>query len=236
MAAFLPFRNVAPTLARLAHPLAVKASLSLVEPVQWKGGALAFFPKPGSSDPTSCDEHREIVLSDISAKAVQNIRRRKMVALLERCARPLMCGGLNRKGCDIACMAVRAHNIACCEAERCSVVVFVDVVAAFYNVPRRLFQLITQPDGSATSLATEIGASPHLAAELSASLRDTWYTLPADDAITAFDSGLLPGNPGSDVCFNMAMKKALDRAHELLRNVPDADNAILAPPAALQPL
>ncbi len=81
------FIHFAHSMARILHPVRVKASLTLAEPAQWRGGMLAFVPKPmGTAE--MCSSNREIVLADIPGKFFHRCRRSRLLFYLRDMARP----------------------------------------------------------------------------------------------------------------------------------------------------
>ena len=97
-------RQVADILA----PLALKAALTTDEPLQWRGGAAAFFPKPGGKG-KQCSSHREIILMDSFAKVYHKTLRRRLLSSIEPHTRPTQMGGIAKRSTDFAALLLRAR-------------------------------------------------------------------------------------------------------------------------------
>ena len=72
-------------LAAVMHPIQTKAALTLAEPLQWRGGMLAFFAKDQAAPASvaaECSKNREIVLADVAGKAYHKCRRQRAVPFL----------------------------------------------------------------------------------------------------------------------------------------------------------
>ena len=121
-------------MARLLHPITTKAALTLVEPVQWRGGMLGFFPKSaaaGVAAGTICANNREIVLADIAGKAFHKTRRQRLVPYVEAAARPSQMGGISHRGTDFGSLAIRCLAELCKARGLSYAFAFVDISAAF---------------------------------------------------------------------------------------------------------
>merc|ERR1712194_720853 len=71
------FAKFARPMSRIFHPIMVKSVLAANEPVQWRGGVMACFPKPGVHA-VKCGQHRLIVLADAPGKALHKARRTRL--------------------------------------------------------------------------------------------------------------------------------------------------------------
>jgi len=118
-------------MARIFHQIMVEASLKFVEPAQWKGGMLAFFPKPSGSAHI-CSANREIVLGDIPGKFLHRCRRSRLLPYLLKKARPSQMGGLHHRPTDFGSLALRTLMERSRCRKRSFAAIFVDISAAFY--------------------------------------------------------------------------------------------------------
>ena len=131
------FRCFQQELGQLLHPPNVKALMAIEEPVQWRGGNLVFFPKKGASN-NCCNDHREIAVSSVLGKLLHRWRRALVMPGLMDIASETQCVGLAGRATDVAShllwQTVEHHRTR----KRSTIVVFVDMIAAFYNVVRSL--------------------------------------------------------------------------------------------------
>ena len=130
-------------LAPIFHPVVVKSVLRIAEPIQWRGGVLAHFPK-GKGDPMQCGNNREIVLADVTAKAFHKCRRSRLKPFLEASARSTQMGGVSRRSTDFGSHLVRTALDFNRSVGKSTATIFIDVVAAFYNLVRA--HLLPMPD------------------------------------------------------------------------------------------
>ncbi len=208
------FKAFAPALADAYHPLTTKASLALTEPVQWRGGMLTFFPKP-KGDVSSCSAHREIVISEVAGKAYHKCRRRRILPFFVRKARQSQMGGIARRAVDFGSLALRLLMERHRDARRSYAVIFVDIVAAFYNLEQKFLAPSREALRSGHPVAVEnvvrdLGVSEHLAASIATSYSASWYTLQHDESYSKYTKGLLPGDPEVDLLFTTVITLALD--------------------------
>ena len=207
-------------LGRLFHPIVTKSALRISEPLQWRGGMLAYFYK-GKGDPHQCASSREVVLADATGKAVHRCRRAMMRPILEGAARDTQMGGIQRRATDFAGHMLRtamSHNR---RSGASTALIFVDVVAAFYNLSRPLV-LPVPPDheqagGARPDLLTELQAHPHLASMAAAAAMGTWFTIQAAADVTQYRRGVLPGDPEADLLFALLAAKILNDIQRELR-------------------
>ena len=168
-------------MATILHPIMVKATMTIGEPIQWRGGMLCFFPKPGGKA-AECSQNGEIVLSDLSGKALHKCRRQRLVPTIEAKARPTQMGGLKRRATDFGSLLLRATLDWHMQQGRSTACIFVDIVSAFYNLRRRFLcdeamQLNDEGKAALHTTLTRLGASQHAAALADACLANTWFTM-----------------------------------------------------------
>eukprot|EP00969_Alexandrium_andersonii_P245600 10854159-Alexandrium_andersonii.AAC.1 len=213
-------------LARLHHPLYCKAALRMEEPAAWKGAHLVRFPKAGAKA-EDCSSHRTVGLGSDPAKVFHRCVRSRAAKQLETRARPTQCGGLAGRATDVAThTVVTALALAAKQRMSCALL-FVDYVAAFYNAVRQhvlplgfsdcawasflaaagwpaervhvFLGEVRQAASSAPGSAfAKVGGDVHLAGIAAGSHDGTWFTLPSDSKLYAFERGCMPGDPLAD--------------------------------------
>ena len=90
------FKAAPQLLARLFHPLMVKSSLCLAQPVQWRGGVL-FEAYKNSGSPSLSDSYRSLFVSSVPGKCFHRILRNKASTVIEAVLDPLHCGGRKQR-------------------------------------------------------------------------------------------------------------------------------------------
>jgi len=211
-------KSFADVLAPIFHPLMVKSALRISEPLQWRGGVLAHFPK-AKGNPSKCADNREIVLADVTGKAFHKCRRSRLKPLLEASARETQMGGIARRSTDFGSHYVRTAIELGRISGQSTACLFIDVVSAFYNLVRAHVVPIPQGDGCFLSdcILTQNNVGPHLAASAAAATLHTWFAIQASPMLTEYDKGVLPGDPEADLAFTLLATKVLNEIHEALR-------------------
>ena len=149
------------SIARLSHPLYVKSSLHIAEPLAWHGGLLASLCK-GSGAPSLAPNSRGVLVSDGLGKAAHRMRRSQLVPYLAAKYGATQCGSLMGRSADIASHFVREVEVLAKARGQTAIFIFCDLIAAFYSVIRqalfeshrndeevaRLFSLLDLPPSS----------------------------------------------------------------------------------------
>ena len=65
-------------MARIFHPIVVKASLRFEEPVAWKGGVCVELFK-GKGPLLQCKSYRDVLVSDMAGKAYHKTLRKRLL-------------------------------------------------------------------------------------------------------------------------------------------------------------
>ena len=208
-------KRFADVLAPIFHPVVVKSVLRIAEPIQWRGGVLAHFPK-GKGDPMQCGNNREIVLADVTAKAFHKCRRSRLKPFLEASARSTQMGGVSRRSTDFGSHLVRTALDFNRSVGKSTATIFIDVVAAFYNLVRA--HVLPMPDSdpqvSLSAVLAEQCVDPHLAASAAAAAMHTWFAIQASPTLTEYSKGALPGDPEADLLFTVLATRVLNEIHE----------------------
>ena len=233
------FSCAAHELAKLYHPLVVKASLSVCSPVQWKGGQLMGVYK-GKGATSLVLSYRDVVLTDASAKAPGGILRTCSFPVVQELSVDTQFGGgFNNGSTAIAHLSLRAF-IEVAEVLGLSLaLLFVDVKSAFASVVRRLAVPIPDSDEQwisrlraagftesdiadiwADALTArdwvEAGGSPHLLAVLSNLSSSTWLSFESLKGVVQCMTGTLAGTSLADVMFSLAFLRLLKKLRDTL--------------------
>ena len=99
--------------------------------------AWCFSPTKGASN-NCCNDHREIPVSSVPGQLLHRWRRALVMPGLMDIASETQCGGLPGRATDVASHLLRQTVEHHRSRKRSSIIVFVDVIAAFYNVVRSL--------------------------------------------------------------------------------------------------
>ena len=120
-------------LAALYYPLQLKCSVTLVEPLQWKGGFYRELLKSATADPRQCVNSRSILVSSQLGKASKRcLRQRLMPALLEAAGESQF-GSIPGRGTTHASLVLRlAMPVAEARQQSCGALLM-DVVRVFYR-------------------------------------------------------------------------------------------------------
>ena len=200
-------------LGQLFHPLFVKALMALEEPVQWRGGNLVFFPKKHSPN-HSCNAHREIAESSVPGKLLHRRRHALVMPGLLDIAAETQCGGSAGRATDVASHLLRQTVEDHRAPTRSTIVVFVDVIAVFYNVVRSLVtdispllqdaRLMDDESGMPSALAAT-SLDEHVLNSVTAQLVATWFSIVGSDTVSKFHRGVMPGYPEADQQFTLVI-------------------------------
>jgi hypothetical protein len=213
------FINFPHVLARAYHPVMVEASLTLAEPVQWKGGLLAFFPKPAGREFLRLQQrncflrHPGQILSRVSPAAAaapphcesQTVADGRPPSSVDRLRQHSFAGSLGAKPVPRAFLRgdLRGHN------------------CVFYNLRRRFLVPDTDQLNEAGALlrgtvVARLGTPDHLAAAVAAAYHVTWFTQQHNATSSLFENGVLPDDSEADVLFTIVILEALDELQQQL--------------------
>ena len=154
-------------------------------------------------------------------KAWHRMLRRKATKCSDPTLLDTQCGGIQKRAADFASAYVRMQLISARRRKCSAAAIFLDVVAAFYEMIRegaltlptsRLdwIQFLVQAQWAPSDaeallaaldqpLAESAKALPqHLLASTSAAHTATWLMLPGDSTLYSFLRGALPGDPFAD--------------------------------------
>ncbi|OLP91297.1 hypothetical protein AK812_SmicGene27032 [Symbiodinium microadriaticum] len=218
--------RLAPTLsARQLYPVYIKSSLSLSEPLAFRGGMLHCLAKKAGAA-LQCKQFRSILLASTPGKIQHKVLRNRMVPLLEQHGHPTQAGTVAGVGIEAISLLTRTFQARRSSGKLMWSLVFYDLQAAFYRVVREtlfrsdgtdleVLQLLRQlglPPCAAEELVSQLhkiailpsyGASDHLLEAIADLLHATWFTITASDIITLTRKGTRPGDPAADVVFSL---------------------------------
>ena len=228
------FKAAPQHMARLFHPLMVKAAWNLVQPVQWRGGVL-FEAYKHSGTPTAVENYRSLFVSSVPGKCYHRILRNKAAGIVEDTLGPLHCGG--RKGMPVTLPSFAAQLLA--RAHKCMryslATMFLDTRSAYYLVVRELAFGSIEDDSAVVALFRRFGVPPEdlhqlmalvhtggimavagMPEHLRALVQDihalSWFVTPYTDGRTLGLSraGSRPGESWADLVFAFVYHKVLD--------------------------
>ena len=129
------------------------------------------------------------------------------------------CGGLAGRATDVASHLLRQtveHHRA---RKRSTIVVFVDLIAAFYIVVRSLVtdispllqdaRLMDDESGMPSALAAT-SLDEHVLNSVTANLVATWFSIVDSDTVSKFHRGVMPGDPEADQQFTPVISMLLN--------------------------
>ena len=117
---------------------------------------------------------------------------------LEAFAAEGQCGGVLRRGTDIASMRARGFLAATRAKGVCGAIIFVDVRAAFDSVDRNL---VFQSD-MCQPVIEAAGVPPPLRRLLTSLHEHTWFCMKGIEDLCHFDQGSKQGDPTGDLIYN----------------------------------
>ena len=227
------FRAAPQEMARLFHPLMVKATLCIAQPIQWRGGVL-FEAYKHSGSPSLAENYRSLFVSSVPGKCFHRILRDRATGLIEDTLETLHCGGRKRRPVTLPSLA--AHLIArLFRDRRCSLCsIFLDTRSAYYRVVRELAFGTLEDDDAVVRLFQRFGV-PHealhelmsvvrlggvmsesgLQAHHRALVQDfhdlSWFITPYSDgsAVGLSKAGSRPGESWADIVFAFVYHKVL---------------------------
>ena len=153
------FKEFPDEVAQLQFPLVIKSFVRVQPPLQWKGGMLSeLFKMKGS--PSSCGNYRDILLADDAGKSVfKLIRQRLLPYAVALSMNTQFGGGFNGGETAFANLYLRLLiDAAVCQRTSCAII-FMDVVAAFAQMLRRIVFNVADGDEAWLHKLTTHGCS-----------------------------------------------------------------------------
>ena len=223
-----------PTTLRQFFPVCLKASLSIREPCQFRGGELICLAKKAGAA-LHCSGFRSILISSVPGKILHRSLRTRLLDVLSSYRPQLQAGAMPGEGIEYISLAAQCFQQYHEGRRQHWALIFYDVQAAFYSVIRELIVPTSQTDEQllrflhdlrvpptavaelkqkleAITLLPTLNASPHLTAAIQDLYRGTWFKLSQSALLTITQRGTRPGDPAADAVFGLAMAA-------LLRNI-----------------
>ena len=228
------FKAAPQLMARLFHPLMVKAALNLVQPVQWRGGIL-FEAYKHSGSPASVDNYRSLFVSSIPGKCYHRILRNRAADLVEDTLGSLHCGGRKGRPVTLPSFAAQLISRAHKYMRHSLVTFFLDTKSAYYRVVRELafgsleedravvalFRRFGVPASDLEQLMTLVhsggimataGMSEHLRMLVQDTHALSWFVTPYTNGkfVALSRAGSRPGESWADLVFAFVYHKVLE--------------------------
>ena len=203
----------------LLWPLLLKVGMMCREPLGFKSGILTWLYK-GKGSKVECDSYRAIMLLSILAKTLHRAFRPALYTFFQQTALPTQIGGKKSTTVLFGSHISRAYGVWCASQKTSTIVLFVDVSAAYYSAVRSLTARRDErstrdqtfpPDPdvqeqmAAPSALSKGGATGWLQA-LTHDFNDrTWMTLAGDSTQVQTTRGSRPGSSWADLFFGVTV-------------------------------
>ena len=219
------------------YPVVIKALLTGIEPVSWRGGLLFALYK-GKGSPQEPTNYRSIFLSDIQAKIHHGWIRTKLEQLWDRTTTSIQFGGRKHRGTDVTHHLIQAIQ-AYARVRLCSTaLLFLDLKAAFYSVQRAMLFEGADTDEALCRIMSHLGITgpewqqiaqavehDHALQGLSGPIQQvvrnlfsgTYFTMPHMQSPVETHRGTRPGDPVGDILFNLAFTLVLADARAMFQ-------------------
>eukprot|EP00959_Pyramimonas_sp_CCMP1952_P114776 2399641-Pyramimonas_sp.AAC.1 len=222
-------RAHASVLAEYYYALQLECSLTLVEPLQWKGGFYRDLIKSGQADPSQCSSSRSILVSSQIGKASRRCLRAQLIPWLTQEAGETQFGGLPGRGTTHASYCLRLAQALARARNRALGSLFLDATQAFYRAIREFLICSTLDDDSIAHIVTaaglppaamhelavrlrEHGASlerstvdPHVVAQVTQCYQAPWFVCEGSRQVSLPQRSVFPGQPLADVLYELQM-------------------------------
>ncbi len=125
--------------AAILEPLAIKICLSVCAPAHWQGADVALIPKSPLGSLTSAGSGKELLLADLTAKAVTaRLRTRVAPCITDSPIATHHGAGFGAGSCPLAHMVVRCAGDLARAIDMAHATLFVDIRTAFASTIRQL--------------------------------------------------------------------------------------------------
>ena len=229
--------------AHLHFPLLLKAAVTGVTPLLWKGSVAVAIPKPGKA-PDSVSAWRNIALFDSAAKGLSRALRKQLASHLRAHAEAGQHGALPGDQISTPALCVQSYLRMAARRQMSGAVLFIDGKTAYYSVIRQalfanpssddvqfLEQLFSQLGFCQEDQARLIahlrvagefdiaGVNSTLQDFLRQTLRGTWFTMKGGcdgRPIVETRCGTVPGTPLADMLYAFVQARFLRDLREEL--------------------
>ena len=228
-------------------PIACKMAVHATEPIQWKGGRMKWLHKKGSLE--KAENFRGILLASAAGKRLQAFYRQPLMEQLETVKDAGQLGGFQKMETIYGNHYIRSFMRVGHAAGLASVVIFVDLSAAFHSLIRELLHgvdehfkgrahqeeviqkildNVTKRGGRTNILEEEIrkpgfleeiNAPGHLINMLREMGRNNWAFTGTDFVTT--HKGTRPGSPLADAMFHCIMTQINSVLTQAVANAPE---------------
>ena len=226
-------RLAPPEAARQLMPIFLKASLSLREPIEFRGGTLICLAKKVGAA-LQCSQFRSILVSSVPAKIYHRHLRTQLLPTHASTKPALQAGALGGVGIEAIALAARSFQSLCQATGQLWSLLFVDVQAAFYRVIRETLYRTGDDDAGLLSILqamklpphavqelhrtlsnlavlSDLGASEQVQAQIQDAMQGTWFRIDAHELLTWTRCGTRPGDPAADILFALSFSVFLHR-------------------------
>ena len=220
------------------YPVIAKTTLSLCEPIEFRGGILHCLAKRAGAS-LHCKHFRSIMLSSTPGKLYHRLLRNRLVPLLESHGHATQAGTVPGVGIETISLVARTFQAQRHHTGGLWSLIFYDLQAAFYRVVRETLFACEHSDTALRSLIHRLGlpsqaldelvrqlrniavlpqygAGPHLEALIKDMLHATWFRVDLSDWITLTSKGTRPGDPAADVLFSLVFAALIRTLEPLL--------------------
>ncbi|CAE7293862.1 unnamed protein product [Symbiodinium sp. KB8] len=208
-----------PAAARHLMPIFLKASLSIREPIEFRGGTLICLAKRVGAA-LQCQHYRSILISSVPAKVLHRHWRTQLLPAHARTKPPLQAGALGGVGIEAISLTARTFQAMHASTHRLWSIIFVDVQAAFYRVVRESLYRTPDDDASLLQVLHAMKLPPAAIPELRDTLASmaTLAELGATPQVRAAIQDAMQGDPAADILFALSFSVFLRRVQETLRD------------------
>ncbi|CAE7763408.1 unnamed protein product [Symbiodinium sp. CCMP2456] len=230
----------APTMmAKLAHPLMLKAAVLLHQPLQWRGGLLHEMWKR-SGPQSSPDSYRSIFISSHLGKSYHRLLRERALPFASRALHSFHLGARRYAPVTFPALYIQGHFRFCRDRNLSASVLFLDIQSAYYRVIRELSVGHIESDEAVCKLFDYFDIEPAEASEFldevqrggtmaQAGMRgplrhhakdvmyNSWFTTRygGPKQVVATYAGSRPGESWADLVFAFVLGRILARITEL---------------------
>ena len=225
--------------AAILEPLAIKIGLNVCAPAQWQGADVALIPKNPLASLTSAGNRREILLADLTAKAITaRLRTRVAPSIATSLIESQHGGGFGAGSCPLAHMVVRCAGDLARTMDLAHATLFVDIRTAFASTIRQLVlpgpnctqaevEDLLRARGFPTSEAADIvleashiaawgDVAPHLRQMVGGLSRNQYVLVDFAAGALSVEVGLLAGLSLADVSFAIAISRVSAKVRKVL--------------------
>ena len=212
-------------------PLFLKSAIRRQAVVEHTGGWILPLFK-GKGNPCKMSGYRAILLEPTLGRIFSKTWRPAIVRGLNQVAQAMQWGGRKGLGIEPLHLQVRMWQANARQCKSSLALIFIDLKTAFYSVVKTMlagwdgslesvaktFQTLRLPpsayndflanimEGDLVQKATK---ADMVAANVGASLANTWFAVPSGQGVSAPQTGSRPGDPNADVLFSLVMSDML---------------------------